>query len=335
MKLATDSDDLAPPSLLRIGTRGSKLALWQAHWVRDRLLELGVAEVTLEIIKTQGDRIQDVALSEVGGKGLFVKELEEALLDGRVDLAVHSMKDMPSELPAGLTLAAVPVRADPRDAWVLPQPADSVADPVASLPLLDRATILALPHAATIGTSSLRRAAQLLVLRPDLTIIPLRGNVDTRLRKLDAGEGGVSAIILACAGLSRLGLGHRISAAIPEELMRPAVGQGALAIQTRQDDPRVRSVVDRMDDPDTRATTTAERAFLARLEGNCQVPIAAHATLDGDTLTLDALLADPSGKTLVTDHRRGPRAQAAALGLAAAEALLDNGGKDLMAARGS
>jgi hydroxymethylbilane synthase len=245
------------------------------------------------------------------------------------------MKDMPSELPAGLTLAAVPVRADPRDAWVLPQPADSVAAPVASLPLLDRATILALPHAATIGTSSLRRAAQLLALRPDLKIIPLRGNVDTRLRKLDAGEGGVSAIILACAGLSRLGLGHRISAAIPEDLMRPAVGQGALAIETRLDDPRVRSVVDRMDDPDTRATTTAERAFLARLEGNCQVPIAAHATLDGDTLTLDALLADPSGKTLVTDHRRGPRTQAAALGLAAAEALLDNGGKDLMAARGS
>lgn len=335
MKLDTDSDGREAPSHLRIGTRGSKLALWQAHWVKDRLLALGVAEVTLEIIKTQGDRIQDVALSEVGGKGLFVKELEEALLDGRVDLAVHSMKDMPSDLPEGLTLAAVPVRADPRDAWVLPQSADAVAAAAPAPPLLDRATLLALPHAAVIGTSSLRRAAQLLALRPDLTIIPLRGNVDTRLRKLDAGEGGVSAIVLACAGLSRLGLGHRISAAIPQDLMRPAVGQGALAIETRQDDPRVRAFVDRMDDPDTRATTTAERAFLARLEGNCQVPIAAHATLDGDALVLDALLADPTGKTIVTDHRRGPRAAAAALGLAAAEALLANGGSALMAPRGS
>jgi len=317
---------------LVIGTRGSKLALWQAHWVRDRLLGLGAAEVTLEIIKTQGDRIQDVALSEVGGKGLFVKELEEALLDGRVDLAVHSMKDMPSDLPDGLTLAAVPDRADPRDAWVLPQPAGHASPAPSNLPELDRETLFALPHAATVGTSSLRRAAQLLALRPDLKVLPLRGNVDTRLRKLDEAQDGMVAIILACAGLSRLGLGHRISAAIPPDLMRPAVGQGALAIETRQDDPRVRAFVDRLDDPDTRATTTAERAFLARLEGNCQVPIAAHAILDGDTLVLDALLADPSGKTIVTDHRRGPRADAATLGLAAAEALLARGGADLMAA---
>jgi hydroxymethylbilane synthase len=297
------------PLKLRIGTRGSKLALWQSHHIRNRLLALGVDEVELVIIKTTGDRIQDVALSQVGGKGLFVKEIEEALLAQDVDLAVHSMKDMPSELPHGLVLSCVPERASPLDAFCLPEGRPAPADFLSTL-----------PHGAIVGTSSLRRVVQLKALRPDLTLIPLRGNVDTRLRKLDDGVDGLSAIVLACAGLDRLGLEDRISARIPADLMIPAVGQGALALESRADDATINPLLARLEDHQTRLATTAERAFLARLEGNCQVPIAAHATFRGDALRLHGLFADTSGNVSISEML-GNRDNPEALGLALADEL--------------
>ncbi|MCC6619936.1 MAG: hydroxymethylbilane synthase [Deltaproteobacteria bacterium] len=294
---------------LRIGTRGSKLALWQAEHVKARLMaEAGASEVELVVIKTTGDRVQDVALSEVGGKGLFTKEIEEALLAGTIDLAVHSMKDVPSVLPEGCALAAVPERADPRDAWVAPAgSAASWAD---------------LADGAIVGTSSLRRARQLALFAPGLATIPLRGNVDTRLRKVDEGDGGLAAIVLACAGLGRLGLGHRITAPIPTELMLPAVGQGALAIETRADDARVRDIVNQLDHPATRYATDAERAFLGRLEGSCRIPIAGHATLDGDEIVLrgELFATDDSGRRASGDMR-GALADARSIGVALADAL--------------
>lgn len=297
------------PSRLTIGTRGSKLALWQAHHIRDRLLASGVAEVELLIIKTTGDRIQDVALSEVGGKGLFVKEIEEALLDGRVDLAVHSMKDMPSALPDGLVLGAVPERESPLDAWVLPDGRAAEPDFLAEV-----------PEGALIGTSSLRRVAQLRAARPDLRFVALRGNVDTRLRKLDEREGGLFAIVLACAGLNRLGLGHRISAQIPASLMVPAVGQGALAIEVRADDPAVHAAMATLEHAPTRVTTSAERALLAALEGNCQVPIGAHATLSDGAIRLVGFFGDERGQTAVAELTGTP-SDPASLGRALAATL--------------
>jgi len=307
-----------------IGTRGSKLALWQANWTRDRLLELG-AKVTLQVIKTTGDRIVDVALSEVGGKGLFVKEIEEALLSGQIDLAVHSMKDMPAQLPDGLCLATVPARADPRDAWVWPASHEATA---ADFPAL----LAALPQGATVGTSSLRRSAQLTHRRPDLRIVPLRGNVDTRLRKLDEGVDGLTAIVLASAGLARLGLGQRISLPIPTDFMLPAVGQGALAFEARADDHATLELVRRLEHAATRLETTAERAFLARLDGNCQVPIAGHARLDGEVLRFTGLIADPLGRTLLTASDAAKPALAQELGVALAELLLARGGDRLLGA---
>lgn len=298
-----------PASRLTIGTRGSKLALWQAHHIRDRLLASGVAEVELLIIKTTGDRIQDVALSEVGGKGLFVKEIEEALLDGRVDLAVHSMKDMPSALPDGLVLGAVPERESPLDAWVLPDGRAADADFLAEV-----------PEGALIGTSSLRRVAQLRAARPDLRFVALRGNVDTRLRKLDEREGGLFAIVLACAGLNRLGLAHRISAPIPAHLMVPAVGQGALAIEVRAEDAATHAAIATLEHGPTRVATTAERALLAALEGNCQVPIGAHATLSDGALGLVGFFGDERGQTAVAELAGAP-SEAASLGRALANTL--------------
>jgi len=299
---------------LRIGTRGSKLALWQADHVRARLIgEAGASEVELVIIKTTGDRVQDVALSEVGGKGLFTKEIEEALLAGAIDLAVHSMKDVPSVLPGGCALAAVPERADPRDAWVAPRGS--------------QATWRDLADGAIVGTSSLRRARQLAAFAPHLRTIPLRGNVDTRLRKLDAGEGGLAAILLACAGLARLGLGDRISTPIPTSLMLPAVGQGALAIETRSDDTAVRDIVKQLDHHATRVATAAERAFLAQLEGSCRVPIAGHATIEGETLTMlgQVHATDGSGRHVGGTRRGRPGSigDAEALGRELAAALAD------------
>ncbi len=307
---------------IRIGTRGSKLALWQAHHIRDRLLATGrVSEVELTIIKTTGDRIQDVALAAVGGKGLFTKEIEEALIDGVVDVGVHSMQDMPALLPDGLGLLSVPERADPRDAFVarLGSRLRGIGD---------------LPLGAVVGTSSLRRSAQLLFARPDLQIVPLRGNVDTRLRKLDAAEGGLEAILLACAGLARLGWGERITAPIALETMLPAVGQGALALEARVDDAQTAEIVALLDDARAHVATDAERAFMARLEGNCQVPVAGHATIDADeaTLTVRGLVADPLGIKRVSAVIQGPLADARALGVALAERLLADGAGALLAA---
>jgi len=295
--------------MLVIGSRGSQLALWQARWVAARLAELGV-ETRIEIIKTTGDKITDVPLAQVGAKGLFTKEIEEALLDGRVDLAVHSMKDLPTEVPAGLTVAAIPAREDARDAMV------------------GRA-LAELPKGARVGTSSLRRSAQLHALRPDLEIEPLRGNLDTRLRKL--AEGRYDAILLAAAGLKRLGWGDRISELLPAGVMCPAVGQGALAIETR-DDGDAHQTVSRLDDPATRAAVTAERALLGALGGGCQVPIGCHATADQDALKLTAIVASPDGRSVVRGEKSGLMSDAALLGSTLARELLAAGGRAILEA---
>lgn len=308
---------------LTIGTRGSALALAQSEHIRDRLLALPGAEVEaveLKIIHTRGDQVLDVALSKVGGKGLFTKELEDALLAGEVDLAVHSLKDMPSELPPGLVLAATTAREDPRDAWVRPDgaPARDLAE---------------LAPGAVVGTSSLRRQAQLLALRPDLRVVPLRGNVGTRLRKLDEGVDGMEAIVLAAAGLRRLGLGHRISRPLdPSRDMLPAVGQGALTIEVREDATALRELLAKLTDPDVLAATTAERAFLRAVEGGCQVPACAYATVDGDQLAIAGFIGAPEGRPFVRDQLAGPRSEAASLGDTLGRRLLAAGGREIMEA---
>lgn len=294
---------------LTIGSRGSQLALWQARWVAARLAELGV-ETTLEIIKTTGDKITDVPLAKVGSKGLFTKEIEEALLDGRIDLAVHSLKDLPTVLPDGLAVAAIPQRETPYDALI-------------------GSTLADLPRGARAGTSSLRRAAQLKRLRPDLVLEPVRGNLDTRLRKLD--EGQYDAILLAAAGLRRLGWGERIAELLPADIMCPAVGQGALAIETRDDHGPAFETCARLDHAPTRAAVTAERAVLASLGGGCQVPIGAHATVEGGTLSLRSVVIHPDGEPLYADSCCGPVEEAAALGAAAAARLLDLGARAILA----
>lgn len=299
---------------LVIGTRGSRLALWQAEWVKAEIERLApTTTVRLEIIKTKGDKILDVPLAKVGGKGLFVKEIEEALLDGRVDLAVHSMKDMPAEIPPGLAIGAVPRREDPRDAVVSR----------GNLALRD------LPRNARVGTSSLRRAAQIRAVRPDVEITSLRGNLDTRLSKLDSGE--MDAIILAMAGLKRMGFADRVAEAISPEVLLPAVGQGALCIEIRANDPLASDLADRMNDPATRTVVLAERAFLLRLEGGCQVPIAAHGTLDGDRLSLVGLVASLDGATIIRDRISGPADEAESLGRRLGDALLDQGARSILA----
>src|SRR5438105_4175481 len=262
--------------MLTIASRGSQLALWQARWVAGQLAARG-HETRIEIIKTTGDKITDVPLAKVGTKGLFTKEIEEALLDGRADLAVHSLKDLPTELPEGLVLAAVPEREDPRDAVVGKRLAD-------------------LPHGSRVGTSSLRRSAQLRKLRPDLVIESVRGNLDTRLRKLD--EGQYDAILLAAAGLKRLGWADRIAEILPVEQMCPAVGQGALAIETRATGSGYDACA-LLDHAETRAAVTAERALLSALGGGCQVPIGAHAAVAAGRVHLVAVVASPDGATLV------------------------------------
>ena len=295
-------------SMVTIGTRGSKLALWQANWIKDRLETLHPdTRVILTIIKTKGDKILDVPLAKVGGKGLFVKEIEEALLDGRVDIAVHSMKDMPAEIPTGLCIGAIPERETPLDVLIT----------------REGVTLDQLGHAPRIGTSSLRRAAQLQHARSDVVIVPLRGNLDTRLRKLD--EGQMDAIVLAAAGVKRLGLADRISETLAPEVMLPAVGQGALCVETRDADPVMAPLMASLDHAPTRLAVLAERAFLARLEGGCQVPIAGHATLDGDRLRMSGLVADLDGRTMVRHTLDGPAAEAQAIGLAVAEHLLEQG----------
>ncbi len=299
--------------LIKIGTRGSRLALWQANWVKNTLMEkFPGLTVELEIIKTKGDKILDVPLAKVGGKGLFVKEIEEALLDGRVDIAVHSMKDMPSEIPEGLCIGAVPEREDPRDAFV--------SNTLAS--------VSELPRGGRVGTSSLRRSAQLKILRPDLEIVSLRGNLDTRLNKLETE--GLDAIILAAAGLRRMGFADRITRLLDEETMLPAVGQGALSIECRENDPEIAPFVSSLDHAETRAVVMGERAFLHRLEGGCQVPIAGHGKPEGDTLRLCGLVASLDGTTLIKENISGPKENSPALGRELAEILLAKGAKEIL-----
>ncbi len=297
--------------MIIIGSRGSALALWQARHIAALLNGLG-AETRLEIIKTTGDRIQDVPLAQVGGKGLFTKEIEEALLAGTIDLAVHSLKDMPTEVPKGLTIAAIPEREEARDAMV-----------GATLAELARGDG---KDGARIGTSSLRRGAQLRALGRGFVIENLRGNVDTRLRKLD--EGRYDAIVLAAAGLRRLGWQDRIRELIPAEVMCPAVGQGALAIETRDDSGAARQLVRRLDHPETRTAVEAERALLATLEGGCQVPIGAHARLEGREIRLHAIVASPDGARLIRDELTGTDPQQ--LGRALGSRLLDQGAREIL-----
>ena len=282
-----------------IGSRGSQLALWQARWVAARL-----PGAEISVIKTTGDKITDAPLSTVGTKALFTKEIEEALLDGRIDLAVHSLKDMPAETDSRLAIAAIPAREDVRDALV-------------------GRTLRELPGGAVVGTSSLRRAAQLRRLRPDLRVENLRGNVDTRLRKLD--EGRYTAIVLAAAGLRRLSLDGRIAELLDPEVMCPAIGQGALAIQCRTDDEQTRRLLAPLDDAAARAETTAERALLAELGGGCQVPIGGSARLTGDRLRLTAIVASPDGAHLIRAVLEGPASEAAELGRRTAHDLLERG----------
>lgn len=304
--------------MLTIGSRGSKLALWQANWVRDGLMRLHSGlEVRIEIIKTSGDIMRDVPLSVIGGKGVFTKEIEEALLEGRIDLAVHSLKDLPTILPEGLQLSAISEREDARDALILS--AQSYAP---------NTTIESLPEGATVGTSSQRRMAQLRHLRKDIRIKDLRGNVDTRLRKLD--EGDYDAIILASAGLRRLGYAHRINQAIPTETILSAVGQGALAIETRDDDARTIHFIQPLNHEPTRLACAAERSLLRALGGGCQTPIAAHAIIDKGRLKLDGLVASVSGDTIIRDQLEAEAAEAEATGVELAGRLIEDGADALL-----
>ncbi|PIE66916.1 MAG: hydroxymethylbilane synthase [Deltaproteobacteria bacterium] len=293
---------------ITIGTRGSQLALWQANWAKDAINRSHPdIPVELAIIKTKGDKILDVPLAKVGGKGLFVKEIEQALLDGRIDLAVHSMKDMPAEIPEGLCIGAIPRRGEPRDALI-----------TRSGQLLDD-----LPLGARVGTSSLRRGAQLLHRRSDLTIVSLRGSLETRLKKLETE--GLDAIVLAAAGIRRMGLTDRITQVLDESVMLPAVGQGALCVESRVADDTVAPLLAPMDDGPTRAVVLGERAFLNRLEGGCQVPIAGHGHLDGGSFLLTGLVCDVDGTQMVKATRSGPADQSEAIGRELAERLLDEG----------
>lgn len=293
---------------LRIGTRGSKLALAQSEWVKAKIeAEHPRVKVELVRIKTKGDKILDSPLSKIGGKGLFVKEIEDALLKGTVDLAVHSMKDVPAELPEGLDLAVFPKREDPRDAFVSAR----------------YTSIRELPEGATVGTSSLRRSAQLLRMRPDLRVVSLRGNVDTRLRKLDSGE--VHAIVLAAAGLKRLGLSGRITALLSPKNFVPAVGQGILAVELRSQDRRARRLLAFLNDEETERIARAERAFLAKLGGGCQVPVACYGRIKKDGLHLEGMVAELDGTVILRKKNHGSGDEPEELGRRVADQLLAAG----------
>lgn len=302
---------------LVIGSRGSKLALWQAEQAKARLLALNPEiDVRVEIIKTTGD-VKTDPLSVIGGKGVFTKELEDALFDGRIDLAVHSLKDLPTLLPDGLTISAICERDDPRDALV-------VRDDLKAR----GGSIINLPEKAVVGTSSQRRVAQLKSLRADVVVKDVRGNVDTRLRKLD--EGQYDALILACAGLRRLELEHRIDAAISAEEMVPAVGQGAIAIETRADDAFTIEITSALNHEQTRLCCLAERAFLRSLGGGCQFPIAAHAIIDEETLKLDGLVSTPDGAKMLREQLSGSPDDAEAIGSSLAAQLIERGANSLL-----
>jgi len=299
---------------LTIATRGSKLALIQAGWVQDQLkLSFPGLKVELLIVKTTGDVILDVPLAQVGGKGLFVKEIEEAILDGRAQVAVHSIKDMPTDLPPGLHLAAVPVREDPRDV-LISRSGRNLAD---------------LPPGARLGTSSLRRAAQALAFRPDLKVVSIRGNVETRLKKMDQGQ--VEAVVLAAAGLKRMGLIERATQFLEPRFMLPAVGQGALGLECRKEDQATNELLSRLNDPRTSTEVQAERAFLARLQGGCQVPLACQAVLIGQRLTVDGLVAGLEGRPLIRRQTSGPAQTAERLGRDLADEILAQGGQEILA----
>jgi hydroxymethylbilane synthase len=301
-------------SALRIATRKSPLALWQAEHVAALLREAHPSlQIELVPLLTQGDRIQDRSLASIGGKGLFIKELEVAIEELRADIAVHSMKDVPADLPPGFVIGAVLTRADPRDALVTTSGITRVED---------------LPRGARVGTSSLRRQAQLCALRPDIKIEALRGNVDTRLRKLDAG--GMDAIVLACAGLVRLGLEARITARLDPNICLPAVTQGVIGIECRSGDSRTRELLQALEDPATRKVTLAERAFSRRLGGSCQSPIAAYAELHADQIKLQGLVAEPDGSKLLRDSVTGGHENPEKLGLQLAERILAAGAGPLL-----
>ncbi len=299
---------------MRVATRGSALALAQARAVADRLAAAGT-RVEVVPMRTEGDRLAEARLAAVGGKGLFVREIEEALLRGDVDVAVHSLKDLPAELPRGLALAAFPERADARDVLVMRRPQ----------------RFAELARGAVLGTSSPRRRALALALRPDLSVEPIRGNVDTRLRKLEAGD--YDAIVLAAAGLARLGVTPRHVEWLAPELFVPAVGQGVLAVEARLDDARTLSILHALDHEPTRGCALAERAFLGRLGASCVTPMAAHARLSGGRLVLDALVASEDGRTVLRESAEGVRERAEALGVRVADTLLARGAAAVVALR--
>jgi hydroxymethylbilane synthase len=294
--------------MIVIGSRGSQLALWQGRWVEAQLTDHGET-CRIEIIRTTGDKIMDAPLAKIGGKGLFTKEIEDALLAGAIDVAVHSLKDIPTEMPAGLALQAIPPREDVRDAMVGRKLAE-------------------LPAGAKVGTSSLRRAAQLRAARPDLVIETIRGNLDTRLRKLH--EGQFDAIVLAAAGLRRLGWADRIAELLSEDIICPAVGQGALAVETRDDNGPAARLASRLDDADARAAVTAERALLRSLGGGCQTPIGAYGRIDDSRLHLRAVIATPDGSRLVRGERAGAAVDAERIGEDLAAELLTVGGREIL-----
>lgn len=302
---------------IKIATRGSALALVQANWVKDKLTkQFPDLTIELEIIKTKGDKILDVPLADVGGKGLFVKEIEDAVLDGRAHLAVHSIKDVPTEFPAGLGLVAVAEREDFRDVLVSG----------------DGLKLDELPSGARIGTSSLRRRAQLLNRRPDLKIESIRGNVETRLSKIVTEN--LDGVILAAAGLNRLGLAHKITQHLEPGVMLPAIGQGALGLETRTDDKAVLDIISFLDHRDTAVCVKAERAFLERLEGGCQVPIAALGVLKKNRIQLTGLVADPDGRNCLRDRLEAEPEEAEDLGKSLAEELLDRGADKILSSFG-
>jgi hydroxymethylbilane synthase len=300
--------------ILKIGTRGSTLALAQSQWVKEKI-EARNPDMVVELvtIKTTGDKILDSPLNKIGGKALFVKEIEEALLKKTVDVAVHSMKDVPAEIPEGLVLSVFPEREDPRDAFIS----------------IRYQALEDLPQGAKVGTSSLRRAAQLLAMRPDLTMVPLRGNVDTRLRKLEKRD--LQAIILATAGMRRLGLESRITQFIPSELVLPAIGQGALGLEVRYDDERTINLLEFLNHEETAVTVRAERAFLKELEGGCQVPMAALCRLRDNQLHLEGMVAELDGSKIVRDKVMGEKAKAEQIGITLARKLIDAGAHKILA----
>ena len=299
--------------IFKIGTRGSKLALAQSQWIKKRI-ETKYPHIQVELvkIKTTGDKILNSPLSKIGGKGLFVKEIEEALIREEIDVAVHSMKDVPARLPVALTLSTFPEREDPRDALI------SIGD----------RTLEELPQGSGVGTCSLRRAAQLLHLRPDLNMVPLRGNIETRLRKLRSGD--LQAIILATAGIKRLGLTTNITQVISPEQILPAIGQGALGLEVRRDDETTINLLDFLNHKKTEVTIRAERAFLNELEGGCQVPIAAFARLNGKNLRLEGMVAELDGSKIIRDELSGEKDRAEEIGIELARRLLNSGADKIL-----